>query len=371
MKKRIYLSAPHLSGEELEYIKSAFQSNWITSIGQNIDDFEREIAKRVSSPYSVALNSGTSALHLACKVAGIGKGDVVLTSSLTFIASTNAITYCGATPVLIDCDKDSWCISVSALEKALKKYKPKAILTVNLYGQSCDYDEIISLCKKYNAILIEDGAESLGSTYKGKPCGSLGDISVISFNGNKIITTSGGGMLLSNNREYVDRARFLSTQARESRDFYEHNEIGYNYRLSNILAGIGLGQLKVLDERVAKKKYIFNYYKENLKEIEEIKFMPIADYGESNYWLSVITLSGDKVTNFELMRHLESENIESRIAWKPMHLQPVYSSLDYVTTENDLSKKIFESGLCLPSDTNLTEEELFEICKQIKSAFKG
>src|SRR5665647_377607 len=296
-ENKIYLSSPHMSDEgyEMQYIQEAFDTNWIAPLGKNVNEFENELAAKVGIKSAAALSSGTAAIHLALKAAGVGTGDIVFCPSLTFSATANPIIYQNAIPVFIDSDFETWNMSSVAFEKAFKKYEsmgkiPKAVIVVHLYGLSADIDKIIDICKKYNVPLIEDAAESLGTTYKGKYTGTFGDYGIFSFNGNKIITTSGGGMLVSNNEEKIVKARFWATQARDPARYYQHSELGFNYRMSNVVAGIGRGQLKVLEQRVQKKKYIFEFYKRELGQLEGIEFMPVNEWNEPNYWLSVIIL---------------------------------------------------------------------------------
>lgn len=366
MSEKIWLSSPHMSDEgyEMEYIKEAFDTNWIAPLGPNVDNFEKELADKVGSKYAVALSSGTAAIHMAVKAAGVTTGDIVFCSDLTFAATVNPVIYQNATPVFVDSNIETWNMDPEALEIAFKKYPDvKAVIVVHLYGLSADMDNISYLCKKYNVPLIEDAAESLGTKYKDKHTGTIGDYGIYSFNGNKIITTSGGGMLVSDNKEKIEKIRFWSTQAREKVRHYEHNEIGYNYRMSNIAAGIGRGQLKVLDQRVKKKKYIFEFYKKELGELEGISFMPVNEWNEPNFWLSCIILNG-KVKPIDIIETLEKENIETRPIWKPMHLQPVYRKYDFIG--KGISEKIFENGICLPSDTKMTDEDLMRVCNEIK-----
>lgn len=366
MVEKIWLSSPHMSDEgyEQEYIKEAFDTNWIAPLGPNVNGFEQELAAKVGAKHAAALSAGTAAIQMALKAAGVGQGDIVFCQDLTFSATANPIIYQNATPVFIDSNFETWNMDPGALEAAFEKYpEVKAVLVVHLYGLSADMDPIVELCKKHNVTLIEDAAESLGTTYKGKYTGTFGDYGIFSFNGNKIITTSGGGMLVSDNEERIAKVRFWSTQAREKARHYQHEEIGYNYRMSNIVAGIGRGQLKVLDQRVAKKKYIFEFYKRELGELEGIKFMPVNEWNEPNYWLSCITLNGD-VKPIDIMEALEKENIESRPIWKPMHIQPVFDKYDFIG--EGVSEKIFESGVCLPSDTKMTDEDLNRVCDVIK-----
>jgi dTDP-4-amino-4,6-dideoxygalactose transaminase len=367
MSSKIWLSSPHMSDEgyELEYIKEAFDTNWIAPLGANVDGFERELASKIGAKHAAALVSGTAAMHMALKAAGVSQGDIVFCQDLTFSATANPIIYQNAVPVFIDSNYETWNMDPKALEEAFDKYpNVKAVIVVHLYGLSADLDPIIELCKKHNVTLIEDAAESLGTTYKGKYTGTFGDYGIFSFNGNKIITTSGGGMLVSNNEERIAKVRFWATQARDKARHYQHSELGYNYRMSNIVAGIGRGQLKVLEQRIAKKKYIFEFYKRELNGLKGIKFMPINEWNEPNYWLTCITLSG-KVSPIDIIEALERENIESRPIWKPMHMQPVFASYDFIS--KGVSEKIFENGVCLPSDTKMTDDDLERVCSIIKN----
>lgn len=365
MAKKIYLSSPHMSDEGYEqaYIEEAFESNWIAPLGANVDGFEQELAAKIGVKHAAALSSGTAAIHMALKAAGVGPGDIVFCQDLTFSASVNPIIYQNATPVFIDSNFETWNMDPEALETAFAKYpNVKAVIVVHLYGLSADLDPIVELCKKHNVTLIEDAAESLGTTYKGKFTGTYGDYGVFSFNGNKIITTSGGGMLVSNNEERIAKVRFWATQARDKARHYQHSEIGYNYRMSNILAGIGRGQLKVLDQRIAKKKYIFEFYKRELGELDGIELMPINEWNEPNYWLSCILLNG-QIRPVDIIEALEKGNIESRPIWKPMHLQPVFSKYDYIG--EGVSEKIYNNGVCLPSDTKMTPQDIMKVCNLI------
>jgi len=381
-KKRVYLSSPHMSNEgyEMNYIQSAFDTNWIAPLGANVDGFENELASMVGTQHAAALYSGTAAIHLALKAVGVGKDDIVFCQSLTFSATANPIIYQGAVPVFIDSNHDTWNMSPEALEKAFKKYtdsgkKPKAVIVVHLYGLAADIDEISGVCDRYGVPLIEDAAESLGTTYKEKYTGTFGTAGVFSFNGNKIITTSGGGMLVWNksydgrsSEEIIQKARFWATQSRDVARHYQHSELGYNYRLSNVLAGIGRGQLKVLEERIAKKKYIYDYYKHELKDLEGVCMMPINDWNKPNYWISCITLRG-KVQSLDVILALEKYNIESRPIWKPLHMQPFFERYDYWDNGN-VAQSIFEKGVCLPSDTKMTNEDLDRIVEIIKALWR-
>ncbi|WP_156972743.1 DegT/DnrJ/EryC1/StrS family aminotransferase [Mesobacillus selenatarsenatis] len=366
MKKRIFLSSPHMSDEgyEMQYVKEAFETNWIAPLGENVNGFERELAEKVGSKAAAALSSGTAAIHLALKAAGVRKGDIVFCPTLTFSATANPIIYQNAIPVFIDSDYETWNMSSKALEEAFEKYpEVKAVLVVHLYGLSADMDKIMEICKKHNVAVIEDAAESLGTYYKGKHTGTFGDYGIFSFNGNKIITTSGGGMLVSNNEERIAKTRFWATQSRDQARHYQHSELGFNYRMSNVVAGIGRGQLKVLDQRVAQKNYIYEFYKRELGELEGVEFMPGNEWNEPNYWLSAMVLTGT-VRPIDVMEALEQENIESRPVWKPMHMQPFFEKYDYVG--EGVSEKLFENGICLPSDTKMTDEDLERVVKIIK-----
>jgi len=343
VKEKIYLSSPHMSDEgyEMKYIHEAFDTNWIAPLGKNVDEFEKELAHKLGIKAAVALSSGTAAIHMALKSAGVGTGDIVFCQSLTFSATANPIIYQNAIPVFIDSDFETWNMSPEALEEAFQKYSPKAVIVVHLYGLSADMDRICEICQRYNVTLIEDAAESLGTLYKGKYTGTIGDYGIYSFNGNKIITTSGGGMLVSNHEERIAKVRFWSTQSRDKARHYQHSELGYNYRMSNVLAGIGRGQLKVLEQRVQKKIAIFNYYKKALSVLDGVEMMPINSWNEPNCWLSCMLLHG-KVRPLDVIIALENENIESRPIWKPMHLQPFYEKYDFVG--EGISEQIYENG---------------------------
>lgn len=354
-------------GYEKKYINEAIDTNWIAPLGENIDEFECELARYVGIGHAVALSSGTAAIHLALKASGVKAGDIVFCSSLTFAATANPIIYLNAIPVFIDSDYETWNMSPIALEKAFARYTPKAVLVVHLYGLSADMDKIMEICNEHNVSLIEDAAESLGTFYKGRHTGTLGDYGIFSFNGNKIITTSGGGMLVSNNEERIAKVRFWATQSRDSARHYQHSELGYNYRMSNIIAGIGRGQLKVLDQRIKKKRYIFDFYEKELGDLKGVRMMPINDWNEPNCWLSCITLHG-RVRPLDLMEALEKENIESRPTWKPMHLQPFYAGYDFIGER--VSEEIFNNGICLPSDTKMTDNDLNRVCEIVKGFWR-
>ncbi|GAB5617064.1 aminotransferase class V-fold PLP-dependent enzyme [Faecalimonas canis] len=372
-QKRIYLSSPTMHGEEQRFVQEAFDTNWVAPLGPNVNMFEKEISSYVGSEDGAALSAGTAAIHLALKLAGVKQGDTVFVSSLTFSATCNPIVYEKAIPVFIDSERETWNMSPEALKKAFEKYpETKVVVIVHLYGTPAKMDEILEICKEHNAILIEDAAESLGATYKGKQTGTFGKYGIYSFNGNKIITTSGGGMLVSDDIDAVAKARFLSTQAREPERHYEHKEIGYNYRMSNVIAGIGRGQLLHLDEHINKKKEIYETYQKAFADIEEIEMNPIPEDCKTNYWLSCMTIKQEsKVSSIDIMLALEKENIESRPIWKPMHLQPVFSEYDFVTVEEvgSVGEDIFNRGVCLPSDIKNTEEDMDKIIKIIRNLF--
>ncbi|GAK57141.1 DegT/DnrJ/EryC1/StrS aminotransferase [Candidatus Vecturithrix granuli] len=366
MQKRIYLSPPHIGKYEQQLVTEAFVSNWIAPLGPQVDAFERELAEYVGIQGAVALCSGTAAIHLALRYLGVGPGDCVFCSSLTFIGSVCPVIYQGAEPIFIDSEPDSWNMSPLALERAFKDAEqtgkfPKAVIIVNLYGQSANFDPLLTLCQQYDVPVIEDAAESLGASYKGKASGTFGAFGIYSFNGNKILNTSGGGMLVSDDREALEKCRFWATQARDPARHYQHSEIGYNYRLSNVLAAIGRGQLRWLDDRIAERRRIFDRYVEQLGNRDGIEFMPEAPTGRSNRWLTVLTLDPHRcpLTPNQVLDALEQENIEGRPVWKPLHLQPVFAgSLYYPHEEHaDFSTTVFTQGLCLPSGSNLTEED--------------
>jgi len=359
---RIFLSPPHLTGREAELVAEAIASNWIAPLGPQVDAFERELATVAGVEHAVALSSGTAALHLALVVLGIGAGDEVACSDLTFAASANAVAYTGATPFFVDCDAATWTIDPELLERAITERRAaganvRALVAVDLYGQCCDYDAVRDVCARHDVVLVQDAAESLGATYRGAPAGGQGLLAAFSFNGNKIITTSGGGMLVSEDRDLVEHARKLSTQAREPAAHYEHLEVGFNYRMSNVLAALGRAQLESLPERVATRRRIRDRYRELLADAPGITFMPEADYGTGNAWLTCIVVdAGGFGADREAIRlALEAEDIEARPLWKPMHLQPIYGS--HVTFGGDVSGRLFERGLCLPSGTALTDAD--------------
>lgn len=376
MKERLSLSTPTMHGEEMNYIKEAFEKNWIAPLGFNCDGFEKEMGEYLSSAqnidfYCLSLNSGTSALHLAVKLAGVKRGDVVLCSDMTFAATVNPISYEGGVQVYIDSEKETWNMDPVALEKAFEKYpNAKVVMLAHLYGTPAKMDEIIEVCQKHNAVLIEDAAEALSATYKDKQCGTFGKYSVVSFNGNKIITTSGGGMLITDDEFARDKAFFWATQAREPFPWYQHEEIGYNYRMSNVVAGIGRGQLLHLEEHREKKTEIYNRYKEGFKGLP-LTMNPYLEETVPNFWLSCILLDKDcGVTPSQIMERLNEENIETRPLWKPMHMQPVFKDSDFVTVNGEaVNEDLFDRGLCLPSDIKMTAEQQQTVIDLIRSMF--
>lgn len=377
MSEKIWLSSPHMGGNELKYIHEAFNTNWIAPLGPNVNGFEKDLALYTGAKAVSVLSSGTAAIHLALILLDIKPGDEVLVASFTFSASVNPIVYLGATPVFIDSEPETWNMSPELLEEAIKDRmskgkRPKAIVTVHLYGMPAKMDEILKIANQYKIPVIEDAAEALGSTYKNKALGTYGLMGVLSFNGNKIITTSGGGALISDNEKLVERSRFLATQARDNAPHYEHSEIGYNYRMSNVIAGVGRGQMEVLNNRIEQRRENHKFYKENLRDYSGITFLeePGPDYF-SNHWLTCIVVNPAKtkgLTREDLRLALEKENIESRPLWKPMHLQPVFKDCPYYGT--GVSDELFENGLCLPSGSNLTAEDKHRIIGIIKNTLK-
>lgn len=371
--KRIYLSPPHMEGDELEFVRDALDSNWVAPLGPHVDAFEREVGELVGVPYGVALSSGTAAIHLALRLLDVGPGDEILCSSLTFIASANPIVYQCGQPVFIDSDRATWTIDPDLLYEELRACAargklPKAVIAVDLYGQCADYDRIQESCAEYGVPLIEDAAEALGATYKDRMAGSFGDFSVFSFNGNKIITTSGGGLLLSRSKASIDEARFLAVHAHDPAQRHQHSVIGYNYRLSNVLAAIGRAQLRVLPQRLAARRRNCRQYTAALGHLPGIEFMPQASYGQSNCWLTCLLIDPKNfgATREQVRLALEAENIESRPCWKPMHLQPVYARCRI--RGGAVAQHISEHGLCLPSGSNLGEHDLQRIIAIIRSA---
>ena len=373
--KRIFLSPPHMSGNEQKYVNQAFEQNWIAPLGPNVDAFEHQIAEYIGVKSAAAVSAGTAAIHLALQLLGVNRDDTVFCSSLTFAASANPIAYQGAEPIFIDSEPDTWNMSPVALEKAFEDAKasgklPKAVIVVHLFGQSAKMDEIMDVCDKYGVLVVEDSAESLGTTYKGKQTGSFGKFGIFSFNGNKIITTSGGGMLVSNDEVAIQKARFLSTQARDPAVHYEHSHIGYNYRMSNIVAGVGRAQLEVLNNRVQARRDIFTRYKTALGELPGITFMPEFEDAVPNRWLSTLLID-EKVTGvtyLDVIEALAAQNIEARPVWKPLHRQPVFAGSKYYThgDTDSISDKLFSQGLCLPSGSSMTVENQERVIATVK-----
>jgi dTDP-4-amino-4,6-dideoxygalactose transaminase len=371
----ILLSTPHMGSYELDYVTEAFTSNWIAPLGPNVDAFETELAAKTESGFAAALSSGTAALHLALRLLNVGRGDRVFCSSLTFVASVNPVLYQGAEPVFIDSEAQSWNMSPQALERAFAKAKaentlPKAVIIVNLYGQSADMEPLMALCEAYGVAIIEDAAESLGARYKDKSSGTFGVMGIYSFNGNKIITTSGGGALVSNDEDLIKRARFLATQAREPALHYQHDEMGYNYRMSNILAGVGRGQLKVLDHRVEARRYVFSRYQDLLRDCDDIDWMPEPDWSYATHWLSAAMIKPrNPYHNAQsLITHLSDQLIEARPIWKPMHLQPLFKDCAYFAHSDDasISDHLYENGLCLPSGSNMSDKQIIAVAEAIQ-----
>jgi len=374
---RTYLSSPHLGQEETAFVEDAFRTNWIAPLGPHVDGFERELAAHVGTGHAAAVSSGTAAIHLGLVLLGVKPGDTVFCSSLTFVGSCNPILYCGAQPVFIDSEPGTWNMSPAALARAFEWAQqhnrlPRCVIVVNLYGQSADMDALLPVCERYGVTVLEDAAESLGASYKGRSSGSFGKVAVYSFNGNKIITTSGGGMLVSDDADLVARARKLSTQAREPAPHYEHVEVGYNYRMSNVLAGIGRGQLRVLEQRVAQRRRVFDIYREALADLPQVRWMPEPEGYRSTRWLTCFTLEGaDASLRCGLvMKSLERHSIEARPVWKPMHLQPLFRGAPYFphATGDDVSARLFDSGICLPSGSNLTDDQLSRVIDHLRRA---
>ena len=397
--KRIFLSPPHMGGEELKFVHEAFESNYIAPLGPQVDAFEQEFAKYVGIPHVVAVSSGTAAMHLALRLLNVGPGDEIIASTLTFIGSITPVIFQGANITFVDCERISWNMDPNLLKRALEDCKnrgvtPKAVIPTDLYGQCFNYEHILKICREYNVPVVADSAEAIGARYKFKAqnewlhAGKGAKAAVFSFNGNKIITTSGGGMLASDDKEFIKQAKFLSQQAREPFSHYEHKEIGYNYRMSNVLAAIGRGQLKILDERVKRKREIFNYYQNALKLLPGIEFMPEPEWSKSNRWLTVILITPEKfgVDREAVRSALEDKNIEARPAWKPMHMQPVFNlqisqiSIGYKRKEKiyntrviggSVAEDLFDRGLCLPSGTAMTDGELDRVIEIILKCHKG
>lgn len=379
LDQQILLSTPHMGAWEREFVDEAFRTNWIAPLGPNVDAFERETAELVGVKHAAALSSGTAAIHLALCLLGVNRGDVVFCSTLTFAASANPIVYQGAEPVFIDSEPESWNMSPIALEAAFVDASasgrmPKAVIVVNLYGQSADMDALQAICDRYGVPIVEDAAESLGAKYKGRASGSFGVMGVYSFNGNKIITTSGGGMLVSDNGELIERARFLATQARDPAPYYQHSAIGYNYRMSNILAGVGRGQLRVLEERVRGRRAVYDKYREALAEVDGIEWMPEPSWSYATRWLTTCTIRPEKMgfDNLELVKRLAGEMIEARPLWKPMHLQPVFAQCRYFAHgETSVSDDLFARGICLPSGSNMSDQSLARVVDYLRRVLKA
>lgn len=375
-RKRIFLSPPHMSGQELEFVKQAFESNYIAPLGPHVDAFEKEFAAMVGTPHSTAVSSGTAAMHLAMRLLGVGRGDMVLAPSFTFIGGVSPATYLGAEISFVDSDRTSWNLDPDLLAEELS-YRdmegrlPKAVITADILGQPADLDRILATCDQYHVPVVSDTAEALGAMYKGRHAGSGAALIVYSFNGNKIITTSGGGMLASEDGALIEKARFLSQQARDAATHYEHTQIGYNYRMSNIVAAIGRGQLQVLNERVERKRWIFDYYRKALAAIPGVEFMPEAPYGRATRWLTVVLITPEVFgADRETVRlALEKENIESRPVWKPMHMQPVFKGAPM--RGGSVCEDIFRRGLCLPSGTAMPETDLNRIVDIIKTQHRA
>mgnify|MGYP003633035634 FL=1 len=374
-EERIWLSSPHMGGNELKYVKEAFDTNWIAPLGPNVDNFEKELGGYLNINHVAALSSGTAAIHLALILLGVKTGDEVIAQSFTFCGTTNPILYLGATPVLVDSEKDTWNLDPVLLEETIldrikNGKRPKAVIMVHLYGMPARMTELVEVCHRYEIPLIEDAAEALGSTIDGRKAGSFGDLGILSFNGNKIITTSGGGALVSNNEAHIKKSRFLATQSRDEAAHYEHTELGYNYRMSNILAGVGRGQLEVLDSHVLKRREVNTYYRKHLN-FEGIRFQSeMSSEDSSNYWLTSVKIEPELlgVDREEVRLELWKSNIETRPLWKPMHLQPLYKDCPYYG--NGVSDELFLKGLCLPSGSNLTNVELERVVKAIKDFVK-
>lgn len=376
MKKRIYLSPPHMSGDERELLLDAYDSNWIAPLGPHVSAFEAEFAALHGMSAAAALSSGTAALHLSLLLCGVGPGDCVITSSLTFAATANAITYVGAEPVFVDSDERSWNMDPQLLAEAIESehragHRVAAVMPVDLYGQSADYDRIVPLCDQHSLPIIEDAAEALGAVYQGRRAGTFGRLGCFSFNGNKIITTSGGGMMIGSEPELIERARFLATQARDPAPHYQHSTIGYNYRMSNLLAAVGRGQLRHLEERVERRRAIFEFYRHALGDLPGIEFMPEISGGRSTRWLTCITIAAEQfgADREQVRLALETENIEARPLWKPMHLQPVFAERRMYGGR--VCERLFRDGLCLPSGSSMTEDDLARVVTVVRAAAKS
>ena len=375
----ILLSTPHMGDAEMHYVEEAFRTNWIAPLGPNVDAFEAELAELVGVGHAAAVSSGTAAIHLAVRMLGVKPGDKVFCSTLTFAASANPIVYEGGEPVFIDSDLDSWNMSPRALERAFdaavaEGWLPRAVIVVNLYGQSADMDALVEICDRHVVPVIEDAAESLGARYKGRPSGVFGRMGIYSFNGNKIITTSGGGMLISDDEDLIKQARFLATQARDPAPHYQHSQIGFNYRMSNILAGVGRGQLQVLEQRVEARRAVYEAYRDGLADIDGLTWQPEPDWSHSNRWLSALTIDPEVtgLTSADVIRRLGEEMIEARPVWKPMHQQPVFAHCRHFAHGNEpASDRIFAQGLCMPSGSNMSAAEIQRVVDAMRSVFTG
>ncbi len=373
--QRIYLSPPDIGEAERQYVQEAFDTNWIAPLGPHVDAFEEEFCQKVGAGYAAALSSGTAALHLALRLAGVGAGDEVLVSTLTFVASASPVVQLGAAPIFVDAERHSWNLDPQRLADFLairdrQGRLPRALVAVHLYGQCADLDALVEICERYGVVLIEDAAEALGATYRGRSPGSFGKCGIFSFNGNKIITTSGGGMLVSDDEELIQRARKLATQARDPAPHYQHSELGYNYRMSNVLAGIGRGQLASLDEKVEATRRNFFAYRDALADLPGVEFMPEATWGRHTRWLTCLTIDEQKAgVHRETIREaMVAKNIEARPVWKPMHLQPVFA--DALCVGGEVAEDLFERGLCLPSGSNLTDEQRQRVIEAFLEAFR-
>jgi len=373
MNPKIWLSSPHMGGEELKYIHEAFDTNWVAPLGPNVNEFEKSLEAYLKDVYACALSSGTAALHLALILLNVGSGDEVICQSMTFSASANPIVYQGATPIFVDSESETWNMCPQALriaieDKLSKGKKPKAIIPVHLYGMPANMSEILKVANEYNIPVVEDAAEALGSHINGKMCGTFGEMSILSFNGNKIITTSGGGALIAHDKAHTEKGLFLATQARDNAPHYEHSHIGYNYRMSNIVAGIGRGQMEVLPLRIEQRRHVYNTYVKALSSIPEIQFISEPEHYFSNRWLSTILVdSNSKVSREDIRLALLEKNIESRPLWKPMHLQPVFNNAPYYGAQ--IAEDLFNRGLCLPSGSNLTDDDVQRVISTITQLF--
>ena len=374
-KERIYLSPPDIGEAERRYVQEAFDTNWIAPLGPNVDGFEAEFAAKTGAGYAAALSSGTAALHLALRLAGVKAGDEVVVSTLTFVASASPVVYLGARPVFVDSERESWNLDPDLVEEFLEERArqgrlPRAVVAVHLYGQCADLDRLVEICERFEVVLIEDAAEALGATYRGKSPGTFGQSGIFSFNGNKIITSSGGGMLVSDDEVLIQRARKLATQARDPAPHYQHSELGYNYRMSNVVAGIGRGQLESLEEKVQRRRRNFEAYQEALSDLPGIEWMPEAPWGRHSRWLSCLTIDPEVagVDREAIREAMEAENIEARPVWKPMHLQPLFAENEVIG--GSVAEDLFTRGLCLPSGSSLTDQQRLRVVKTFRNAYQ-